>query len=194
MNNEETLLRVEHLKQYFRDGNKYFKAVSDISFDIKKGEVFGLVGESGCGKTTTGRSIIKLYNPTGGNVYFNGERISAGLRDYKKKIAQYKLEMKTADTARKAELKALIKEEYKALDEAIADNKKHRTVTDIQMIFQDPIASLNPRMTVREIIAEGLRIRGIRDNKVIAVPFAEAAAAEKRFDERLYNIAHVLSL
>ena len=180
MNNEETLLRVEHLKQYFRDGNKYFKAVSDISFDIKKGEVFGLVGESGCGKTTTGRSIIKLYNPTGGNVYFNGERISAGLRDYKKKIAQYKLEMKTADAARKAELKALIKEEYKALDEAIADNKKHRTVTDIQMIFQDPIASLNPRMTVREIIAEGLRIRGIRDNKVI--------------DEQVYSILETVGL
>ena len=71
MKNDEVLLRVEHLRQYFKDGKKDFKAVDDISFDIKKGEVFGLVGESGCGKTTTGRSIIKLYTPTAGNVYYN---------------------------------------------------------------------------------------------------------------------------
>ena len=152
MNNQEVILKVEHLKQYFKDGNKYFKAVDDISFDIRKGEVFGLVGESGCGKTTTGRSIIKLYNPTGGTVYFNGEKISVGLMDLDKE-------------ARK---------------EAIAINKKHKTVTDIQMIFQDPIASLNPRMTVREIIAEGLKIRGIKDKKVI--------------DEQVYSILETVGL
>ena len=65
------LLRVEHLRQYFNGGS--FKAVDDVSFDIKKGEVLGLVGESGCGKTTTGRSIIKLYDITGGNIYFKGQ-------------------------------------------------------------------------------------------------------------------------
>ena len=65
---EEPLLRVEHLCQYFGPT----KAVDDVSFDIKKGEVFGLVGESGCGKTTTGRSIIKIYNITSGNIYFEG--------------------------------------------------------------------------------------------------------------------------
>ena len=63
-NNNEVLLRVEHLRQYFGST----KAVDDVSFDIKKGEAFGLVGESGCGKTTTGRSIIKLYNITGGDI------------------------------------------------------------------------------------------------------------------------------
>lgn len=63
---QETLLKVEHLCQYFKEN----KAVDDVSFEVKKGEVFGLVGESGCGKTTTGRSIIKLYNITSGNVYF----------------------------------------------------------------------------------------------------------------------------
>ena len=152
MNNQETILKVEHLKQYFKDGNKYFKAVDDISFEIKKGEVFGLVGESGCGKTTTGRSIIKLYTPTGGNVYFKGEKISAGLMGLDKE-------------ARK---------------EAIAVNKKHRAVTDIQMIFQDPMASLNPRMTVREIIAEGLIIQGVNDKKVI--------------DEQVYNILETVGL
>ena len=78
INKDETLLRVENLSQYFG----FTKAVDDVSFEIKKGEVFGLVGESGCGKTTTGRSIIKLYNITGGNVFFKGIRIAAGKKTY----------------------------------------------------------------------------------------------------------------
>ena len=73
MNNGETLLKVEHLCQYFGRN----KAVDDVSFEVKKGEVFGLVGESGCGKTTTGRSIIKLYDITSGDIYYKGERIAA---------------------------------------------------------------------------------------------------------------------
>ena len=80
--NEEVLLRVEHLCQYF----KSVKAVDDVTFDIKKGEVFGLVGESGCGKTTTGRSIIKLYNITSGSIYFKGKRIAAGTMSYEEAI------------------------------------------------------------------------------------------------------------
>ena len=90
MSNQETLLRVEHLCQYFRSGSFVNKAVDDVSFDIKKGEVFGLVGESGCGKTTTGRSIIKLYNITSGNVYFKGVRIAAGVQSYKDAIKKAK--------------------------------------------------------------------------------------------------------
>ncbi len=86
-NEKEVLLKVEHLCQYFKMGaGKELKAVDDVSFDIKKGEVFGLVGESGCGKTTTGRSIIKLYDITSGNVYFKGQRICAGTRSYKEAI------------------------------------------------------------------------------------------------------------
>lgn len=180
MENKDVLLRVEHLRQYFKDGKKDFKAVDDVSFEVMKGEVFGLVGESGCGKTTTGRSIIKLYTPTGGNVYYKGERISAGLRDYHERIAAYKQEMKTAGAVRKDELRRLIEQEKKALSEAVAINKKYKTVTDIQMIFQDPIASLNPRMTVREIIAEGLRIQGIRDERII--------------DEKVYSILETVGL
>ena len=92
-NEKEVLLRVEHLSQYFKMGpGSELKAVDDVSFDIKKGEVFGLVGESGCGKTTTGRSIIKLYDITSGSVYFKGQRIGAGTRSYKEEIKRARAE------------------------------------------------------------------------------------------------------
>ena len=81
-NAREELLRVEHLCQYFGST----KAVDDVSFGVKKGEVFGLVGESGCGKTTTGRSIIKLYDITSGDIYFDGVRIAAGTLSYRRAI------------------------------------------------------------------------------------------------------------
>ena len=82
----EVLLRVENLCQYFKLGGNELKAVDNVSFEIRKGEVFGLVGESGCGKTTTGRTIIKLYDATSGNVYYKGRRICAGTRSYRDAI------------------------------------------------------------------------------------------------------------
>lgn len=228
--NNEPLLRVEHLCQYFGSN----KAVDDVSFDIKKGEVFGLVGESGCGKTTTGRSIIKLYDITGGSVYFKGIRIAAGTAGYKNAIAQAKKDLKEKTAAAKTdeerrkikeeceriiaenrekiksaefdkkncdkeysdELKKQADEKYKPLianasGEKLAEltaeyknelrkAKNAKLVTQIQMIFQDPIASLDPRMTVREIIAEGLVIRGERNQKVI--------------DEKVYEMLELVGL
>jgi ABC-type oligopeptide transport system ATPase subunit len=178
MNNNEPILEVKHLKQYF--GKNDFKAVDDVSFEIKKGEVFGLVGESGCGKTTTGRSIIKLYNITSGEVFFKGERIAAGTRSYtdaieaEKKASAQRIEdyKKSGQTQQikeeKAHLRAFIKEQNDAIKAAKRDQKLHNElVTKIQMIFQDPVSSLNPRMTVREIIAEGLRIQGVKDESYI---------------------------
>ena len=182
----EVLLKVEELSQHFGP----LKAVDKVSFEVKKGEVFGLVGESGCGKTTTGRTIIKLYNPTGGNVYFKGQRIGAGILSYREAIKKAKADAKAQidslkqDSATnpgnaaynesqiaqiKANLASVIAEQNANIAAAKHDNKKadRDLVTQIQMIFQDPIASLNPRMTVREIISEGMVIRGIKDKEYI---------------------------
>lgn len=180
MSEQEIILKVDNLRQYFKNGKADFKAVDGISFDIRKGEVFGLVGESGCGKTTTGRSIIKLYQITGGNVYFNGEHISSGLRDYKDEIARCRDALKSASPEEAGRLKTEIQRQKSLMAKAAKINKEHPSVTDIQMIFQDPISSLNPRMTVREIISEGLVINGIKDKKLI--------------DEKVYDILETVGL
>ncbi len=99
--NREVILRVKHLKQFFKMKGAKLKAVNDVSFDVYKGEVFGIVGESGCGKTTTGRSIIKLYNITSGDIIFKGQRVSAGTRWNRKEI-KYK-RIKTAAAIEKLE-------------------------------------------------------------------------------------------
>ncbi len=169
--NKEVLLKVENLCQYFKlDATTVNKAVDNVSFDIHKGEVFGLVGESGCGKTTTGRSIIKLYDITSGSVFFKGQRICAGVKSYMDAIAEAKKELRGCkDQARCDELKQIIAKNKAEIKSAQQDHKKadRKLVNEIQMIFQDPIASLDPRMTVRDIIAEGLVIRGIKDKEYI---------------------------
>ncbi len=192
-NDDNVLLRVENLSQHFGD----LKAVDNISFDIKKGEVFGLVGESGCGKTTTGRSIIKLYNITSGSIYFKGKRIGAGTLSYKNAIKDAKKKYKEdidalnngndPDKNEKAaklkeDLKHFIAEQKKQIASAKYDNSHvdKDLITQIQMIFQDPIASLDPRMTVREIISEGLVIKGVKDKKEI--------------DEKVYQVLETVGL
>ncbi|HEX7064494.1 MAG TPA: oligopeptide/dipeptide ABC transporter ATP-binding protein [Bacillales bacterium] len=136
------LLEIKNLKKHFNVGrNAVLKAVDDISFDIYKGETFGLVGESGCGKSTAGRTIIRLYESTEGEVKFDGENVHEKMS--KKDLKKF--------------------------------NRK------MQMIFQDPYASLNPRMTVKDIIAEGIDIHGLVKNK-------------KEREKRVYELLETVGL
>ena len=127
MADSQYILEVNHLCQHFSSGRGkkklVVKAVDDVTFGVRPAETFGLVGESGCGKTTTGRTIIRLYDPTGGEVLFNGRDIAGKMNP---------------------------------------DLRKYLT-DNIAMIFQDPIESLNPKMTIEEIVAEGLTVRGQKD-------------------------------
>lgn len=122
----EYLIEVEDLKQYFPIKTGFFKttplkAVDGVSFNIKPGETLGLVGESGCGKTTVGRTLLRLYEPTSGTIKFNGEEVTAkNMHEYRK---------------------------------------------NMQMVFQDPYSSLNPRMTVEDIIGEPLDVHKMYSNK-----------------------------
>jgi oligopeptide/dipeptide ABC transporter ATP-binding protein len=176
MDKNKVLLEVKDLKKHFYTKRNIFgkitktlKAVDGVNFEIYQGETFGLVGESGCGKTTCGRTIIGLYHNTGGEVYFDNKLISAGSEEYILKIQELKDELRQklkeipkdqieAKNALKDEYQKLIEIEAESKDEAL---KKQRTAKrdprDIQMIFQDPYTSLNPRMTVTEIISEGIK-------------------------------------
>lgn len=118
--NKEKILEVKNLKKYFSTNSGMLHAVDDVTFDIREGETLGVVGESGCGKSTLGRAVLRLNDPTSGEVIFQG-----------KNILQYG----------KKEMKELKK--------------------DMQLIFQDPFSSLNPRMTVSQSIAMPLIIQGI---------------------------------
>ena len=150
----EYLVEVEHLKQYFpvRTGfakTTPLKAVDDVSFAIKPGETLGLVGESGCGKTTVGRSLLQLYKPTGGRIKYEGETIYDG-----GDIPQLDADGKPV----------LGSDGKPVLSKPVSVNMlPYRK--KMQMVFQDPYSSLNPRMTVEDIIGEPLDVHKLYSNK-----------------------------
>lgn len=306
-NSREKILKVDNLKQHFITGSGkykiYNKAVDGVSFDIYRGEVFSLVGESGCGKTTTGRTIIRLYKPTDGEVFLHGKRIVAGyasiieenkklrkelknkkkdfqnnlitieeynsfknetllkIKSNKQEIAQRKKDQinrylplkeeieKDKEVALKniEELKIKLNdleesrikfknEIFKQYDELPSETsnetkekihaeslKKYREqrkkinlekeqikeeiikyhmsykeagrslMKKIQMIFQDPIDSLNPRMTVKEIIAEGLYINGIKNKQIVNEKVYEALKLVGLMPEHASHYPHEFS-
>ncbi|MDO4326495.1 MAG: dipeptide ABC transporter ATP-binding protein [bacterium] len=137
----EILLEVQNLKKYFNVGKgQTLKAVDGVSFQIERGKTLGLVGESGCGKTTVGRTLLRIYEPDGGKILFDGKDISR---------------------IRRTEAKALTRR--------------------MQMVFQDPYASLNPFFTVGEIVGEGLKIHKL-------------CANEKERQERVYELLQMVGL
>lgn len=142
MTNNEILLEIKNLKQYFNKGKRNeVRAIEDISFDIYKGETLGLVGESGCGKSTTGKAIIKLNDITEGQILYEGVDIQS----------------------------------IKNRKDSLKFNKK------IQMIFQDPYASLNPRLKVMDIVAEGIDIHNL-------------ASSRKDRKKRVYDLLETVGL
>ena len=146
LTNEKILLDVQHLKKYFSTASGMLHAVDDVSFTIEQGKTLGIVGESGCGKSTIGRTILRLIEPTDGKVFFDGRDIT---------------------TLSKKELRELRQ--------------------DMQIIFQDPFSSLDPRMTVSQTIAEPLKIHGIikdkkqREQRVLEL-MATVGLAERLYD------------
>jgi oligopeptide/dipeptide ABC transporter ATP-binding protein len=129
------MINVKNLKKYFSTSRGLLRAVDNVSFDISKGETLGLVGESGCGKSTLGRLLLRLYEPTAGEVDFDGNNIFS-----------------------------------------LSPNELKKWRQEAQMIFQDPYASLNPRMTAEDIIAEPLQIHGIDMNeRLIAKSFQQVS-------------------
>lgn len=157
MAENEYILEVKNLCQHFSSGhgkNKMVvKAVDDVSFAVRRAETFGLVGESGCGKTTTGRTIIRLYDPTGGEVLFDGRDISGKMT---KDLRSY-------------------------------------LTSNISMIFQDPIESLNPKMTIEEIVGEGLKVRGQKDRDEIHRQVVEMLEKVGLVEEHATRYPHELS-
>ena len=140
---QECLVRVDHLKQYFPISTGFMKttmlkAVDNVSFSIRRGETLGLVGESGCGKTTVGRTLLHLYKPTGGEIWFDGKKIETkeSLKEFRKRA---------------------------------------------QMVFQDPYSSLNPRMTVADIVAEPIDVHHLCENK-------------KAREERVHELMNLVGL
>lgn len=157
MSEREHLLEVSELCQTFRSGHGknrlLVKAVDKVSFAIRPAETFGLVGESGCGKTTTGRTIIRLYDPSSGSVRFDGKEISGRM-----------------------------------------NGRLRRYITDnIAMIFQDPVESLNPRMTVEEIVGEGLRVRGLKDRQEVRARVIETLRMVGLTEEHASRYPHEFS-
>ena len=153
MSENKTLVEVQHLQQYFPAGGfgknrRYVQAVDDVSFAIRKGETLGLVGESGCGKTTTGRTILRLHEPTDGRIIYDGNVI----------FDSGKTPMMNADGSVMLDASGKPVMGTKTAVDMLPYRRK------MQIVFQDPYASLDPRMTIGDIVGEPIDIHKLAAN------------------------------
>lgn len=163
--NSNKILEVEHVsKSFYLSKKEKLKAVNDVSFSLYENETLGIVGESGCGKTTLARLIVSLYEVDEGKIVFNNEIIN---KNY------YSNELKKLKKS-KLDKKQFLIEKQKLKNLSYGDSNS------VQMIFQDPIASINPRMSIYDVIKEGLVIQGEKDENVIA--------------EKVYNVLEKVGL
>lgn len=151
--NSNKILEVEHVnKSFYLSKKEKLKAVNDVSFSLYENETLGIVGESGCGKTTLARLIVSLYEVDEGKIIFNNEIIN---KNY------YSNELKKLKKSKLDKKQFLIEKEK-------LKNLSYSDSNSVQMIFQDPIASINPRMSIYDVIKEGLVIQGEKDENIIA--------------------------
>ena len=163
--NSNKILEVEHVsKSFYLSKKEKLKAVNDVSFSLYENETLGIVGESGCGKTTLARLIVSLYEVDDGKIIFNNEIIN---KNY------YSNELKKLKKSKLDKKQFLIEKEK-------LKNLSYGDSNSVQMIFQDPIASINPRMSIYDVIKEGLVIQGEKDENVIA--------------EKVYNVLEKVGL
>ena len=154
MNKQEILMEIQHLQQYFPAGGygknkRVVKAVDDVSFAIRKGETLGLVGESGCGKTTIGRTMLRLYEPTDGRIIYDGKII----------FDSGKHPLQNPDGTPKLDEKGNVVLGTKVAEDMLPYRRK------MQIVFQDPYASLDPRMTIGDIVGEPIDIHKLAGSK-----------------------------
>ena len=209
---DDVLLKVDHLSMYFGRGAFQKKAVNDVSFEVRKGEVFGLVGESGCGKTTTGRTIIKLYDATSGSVYFDGKRIVAGIGSYKdeiKELRKKKRELKNGNDGKAAEKIAEYDKRIAELNEEIrkakydhkhcddvfrAEEKKRITeeyeakIADLEAKIADLESQLAEKAANDSAISQALIVAQRSADEVVAKARTEASNIIKDADEEADRI------
>ncbi len=166
------LVKVENLSKYFQiKEDKVLKAIENISFEIYQGETLGLVGESGCGKSTTGRCMVKLHKPTAGKIFFDDKEIFTG--EYAKEYIEEHGDIKIQGISKKKSDMDFCK--------------------NVQMIFQNPYSSLNPRMTVKDIVGEGIRLHNKYKDKEVDEQIIELLNAVGLNKDHISRFPHEFS-
>jgi len=196
VNMSEKILHIKSLKKYypvlggvFRRKIAEVKAVDNVSLVIRRGECFGVVGESGCGKTTLAKTTIRILEPTEGHIYFNvDEEIISKIEKLEQNL------MSERDKKNKSTIEAELRKLYHQYDVAkFKGSKLHRLRREMQIVYQDPTTSLNPRMLVKDIVGEPLLIHRVVEKKKIPEKVLEILKKVGLGEQHLYRYPHEFS-